>query len=61
MGMQVFHTVLEAIRNGYQVYEHCPKEWHIKVRRRADSTHWALALVVLDQTSYLNVYRSTPE
>jgi hypothetical protein len=59
MGIEVFRSIPEALREGYQIYEHCPDEGHIKVRKKVDAHHWALALVVLVDRPFGQMY--TPE
>lgn len=45
--MRIFRSVLEAVKAGYQIYDRTPEGY--LVRTLVDSTHWGLALVVLQR------------
>lgn len=48
MGITIFRSVPEAIRAGYEILSPIPdSEGNLHARTRIDSSHYALALVIM--------------
>lgn len=46
MGIVIFHSVIEALRAGYQILSPIPdSEGFLHARTKVDTSHYALALV----------------